>query len=205
MVVVVGHRTAELAALARRRAGRRCRSARQRFRHPGARRRRRHRRGRRRDRVALLGRRAGCAQRRPRAQLYYGARNADALVDVGLFERLCSGIALATDDGSRGHRGYVTDLLQRESVRGTHRRVRADADAAQRCDGSAAARSARAAGARGAVRVRRRRVLGLRRADRPPQPPGAAFPAPPSGDAREYVHARICKEGPVFWAHDLRW
>jgi hypothetical protein len=31
------------------------------------------------------------------------------------------------------------------------------------------------------------------------------FPAPPLGEARAYVHARICKEGPVFWSDELRW
>jgi dihydroorotate dehydrogenase electron transfer subunit len=32
-----------------------------------------------------------------------------------------------------------------------------------------------------------------------------AFPAAADGEVRAYVHARICKEGPVFWAHELRW
>ena len=32
-----------------------------------------------------------------------------------------------------------------------------------------------------------------------------AFPPAPAGEKRDYVHARICKEGPVFWAHELRW
>ena len=36
-----------------------------------------------------------------------------------------------------------------------------------------------------------------------PQAPG--FPMPSSREPRAYAHARICKEGPVFWAHELRW
>ena len=31
------------------------------------------------------------------------------------------------------------------------------------------------------------------------------FPPVAGGETRDYVHARICKEGPVFWAHELRW
>jgi dihydroorotate dehydrogenase electron transfer subunit len=31
------------------------------------------------------------------------------------------------------------------------------------------------------------------------------FPQPAQGERRDYVHARICKEGPVFWADELRW
>jgi dihydroorotate dehydrogenase electron transfer subunit len=41
--------------------------------------------------------------------------------------------------------------------------------------------------------------LGRESAQAPP------FPPPSEGETREYVHARICKEGPVFWAHELRW
>jgi dihydroorotate dehydrogenase electron transfer subunit len=140
-----------------------------------------------------------------RPQLYYGARNAGALVDVGLFKRLCSGIALATDDGSHGHRGYVTDLLQRESVRGT----------IAACGPTPMLRSvatvARRLEVRAQLALEEQFACGVgacwgcvvpidRRSRQAPR-----FPAPPSGDAREYVHARICKEGPVFWAHDLRW
>jgi hypothetical protein len=31
------------------------------------------------------------------------------------------------------------------------------------------------------------------------------FPELGAADTRDYVHARICREGPVFWAHELRW
>ena len=34
------------------------------------------------------------------------------------------------------------------------------------------------------------------------QAPG--FPGSDAGGS-DVVHARICKEGPVFWAHELRW
>ena len=41
----------------------------------------------------------------------YGARTADYIA-VSDFERYCTDIRLATDDGSRGHHGFVTDLLK---------------------------------------------------------------------------------------------
>ncbi len=45
--------------------------------------------------------------------LYYGARTAAALVDAEKFEALGVRVTPATDDGSRGHHGYVTDALLR--------------------------------------------------------------------------------------------
>ena len=42
----------------------------------------------------------------------YGARTAEYLAGVEDFERLGIDVRLATDDGSRGHHGLVTDLLQ---------------------------------------------------------------------------------------------
>jgi len=41
----------------------------------------------------------------------YGARTADYLAGVEDFQRLGIDVRLATDDGSRGHHGLVTDLL----------------------------------------------------------------------------------------------
>jgi len=31
-----------------------------------------------------------------------------------------------------------------------------------------------------------------------------SFP-PPQRDGSDVVYARVCREGPVFWAHELRW
>ena len=42
----------------------------------------------------------------------YGARTAEYFAGLDEFERLGAQIRLATDDGSRGHQGFVTDLLQ---------------------------------------------------------------------------------------------
>jgi len=46
-----------------------------------------------------------------RVTLCYGARSADLLAGVEDFESLGVEVRLATDDGTRGHHGLVTDLL----------------------------------------------------------------------------------------------
>ncbi|MFO0867581.1 MAG: dihydroorotate dehydrogenase electron transfer subunit [Pirellulales bacterium] len=50
--------------------------------------------------------------RQPRVTFCYGARQAAYLAGVEDFERLGVDVRLATDDGSRGHHGLVTDLLR---------------------------------------------------------------------------------------------
>jgi dihydroorotate dehydrogenase electron transfer subunit len=141
-----------------------------------------------------------------RVHLYYGARNAGALVDAELFAALGAGVSLATDDGSRGYRGYVTDLLLHEAR--PHGALAA-------CGPSpmlrAAGRAAERLGIRAQVSLEETFACGVgacwgcivplaRTSSQAP-----AFPAAPPGEARDYVHARICKEGPVFWSDELRW
>ncbi len=141
-----------------------------------------------------------------RVTLYYGARTAAALVDVDLFTSVGATVALATDDGTLGHRGYVTDVLARDG--GAH-------DAIAACGPSPMLRSvARVAGElgiRAQLSLEETFACGVgacwgcvvpldRASDQAPK-----FPSPTTGESREYVHARICKEGPVFWAHELRW
>jgi dihydroorotate dehydrogenase electron transfer subunit len=48
-----------------------------------------------------------------RARLFYGARRASELYYVDLFERMGVEVVLSTEDGSRGHKGYVTAPLDR--------------------------------------------------------------------------------------------
>jgi dihydroorotate dehydrogenase electron transfer subunit len=55
---------------------------------------------------------AGAARAR-QVTLCYGARSADLLAGIDDFEQAGIELLLATDDGSRGHRGLVTDLLCR--------------------------------------------------------------------------------------------
>jgi dihydroorotate dehydrogenase electron transfer subunit len=50
--------------------------------------------------------------RRTKARLFYGARKGSDLTHVDLFERLGVEPVLATEDGSRGTRGFVTAALE---------------------------------------------------------------------------------------------
>jgi dihydroorotate dehydrogenase electron transfer subunit len=141
-----------------------------------------------------------------RVKLYYGARNAASLVDVDLFDALGVEIALATDDGSRGHQGYATDVLERDGREHT---------AIAACGPSPMLRSvgrvARTLEIPAQLSLEETFACGvgacwgcivpLDRASA--QAP--AFPEADASERRTYVHARICKEGPVFWAHELRW
>jgi dihydroorotate dehydrogenase electron transfer subunit len=141
-----------------------------------------------------------------RVHLYYGARTAEALVDAELFASLGAGVSVATDDGSRGHHGYVTALLERE-WRG-HTAIAA-------CGPSPMLRatgvSARTLGVRAALSLEETFACGVGAcwgcvvplARTSAQAPN--FPEAAPGERREYVHARICKEGPVFWADELQW
>ena len=47
-----------------------------------------------------------------RVSLYYGVRSADLLAGVAEFEQAGAEVHLATDDGSRGFHGFVTQLLE---------------------------------------------------------------------------------------------
>lgn len=47
-----------------------------------------------------------------RVTLCYGARSADRLAGIDDFARCDIDLRLCTDDGSRGHHGFVTDVLQ---------------------------------------------------------------------------------------------
>jgi dihydroorotate dehydrogenase electron transfer subunit len=141
-----------------------------------------------------------------RVTLYYGAREAAALVDSELFSELGVEVVFATDDGSRGHHGHVTELLERGGS--AH-------DGIAACGPTpmlrSVARVADSLGVRAQLSLEETFACGVGACwgcvvplDRsslqaPPFPPFAA------GEGRAYVHARICKEGPVFWAHELRW
>jgi len=141
-----------------------------------------------------------------RVTLYYGARTASALVDVELFEALGAEVVLATDDGTRGHHGYATDLLSRAERR--HATVAA-------CGPSpmlrSVARVAKALGLAAQLSLEETFACGVgacwgcivpldRASAQAPK-----FPQAVASETRDYVHARICLEGPVFWAHELRW
>lgn len=54
------------------------------------------------------------ADARPRITCYVGAGSADALVGLDRLEASCSDVRICTDDGSCGHHGLVTELLEKD-------------------------------------------------------------------------------------------
>ncbi len=98
-----------------------------------------------------------------RVELLYGARNATALVDAQRFAEAGCELALATDDGSAGHHGFVTALLERRAHAGADLGVRTVSYAARGWPYRRRTRGARSVVARGNVRMRRGRLLGMRR------------------------------------------
>jgi dihydroorotate dehydrogenase electron transfer subunit len=141
-----------------------------------------------------------------RTTLYYGARTAAALVDLDLFAAAGAEVVTATDDGTHGFPGYVSESLR--AARRVHSGIAACGPTPML---RAVSRVANDAGIRAQLSLEETFACGVgacwgcviplarESAQAPYFPPAAA------GETRDYVHARICKEGPVFWAHELRW
>jgi len=132
---------------------------------------------------------------RPRVTLCYGARSAEYLAGIEDFEQLGIDVRLATDDGSRGHRGLVTELL-------TQVLDASPAGARIACCGpepmmEAVANIAAARGAPCEVSLETPMACGI----------GICFTCvarvrQPSGD---WDYKRTCVEGPVFDAQAIAW
>lgn len=147
---------------------------------------------------ALVGRGA-------RVRLYYGARDARRLVEAERFAAAGCEVHVATDDGSAGRRGNVTDLLAEEATLprmllgcGPTPMLRAVATLAN-ARGVPAQLSLEetfGCGVGGCWGC----VVPIVRSS-PQAPP---FAPVPHGDG-DAVNARVCVEGPIFWAHELRW
>ena len=149
-----------------------------------------------------------CAQRLldggARVRLFYGARTRELLVDAQRFAHAGCELILATDDGTLGRRGFVTDALADSQK----------PEAIYACGPSpmlrAVARFAAEFGVRAQLSLEETFGCGVGGcwgcvvpiAARSAQAPN--FPPAEQGGS-DVVYARICKEGPVFWAHDLRW
>lgn len=138
-------------------------------------------------------------------RLFYGARSAELLVDAERFERAGIPVSFATDDGSRGRRGYVSDLLEEGGWR---------PDMILACGPTpmlrATARVAQKLGIRAQLSLEENFGCGVGACwgcvvpiDRASAQAYAYEKAP--GETREHAFARVCKEGPVFWAHEVRW
>jgi NAD(P)H-flavin reductase len=140
-----------------------------------------------------------------RVRLFYGARTAELLVDAKRFEQAGCELVLATDDGTAGYRGFITDTLGHGG--GWPELILA-------CGPSPMLRTVGRIAAENGVRAQLSLeetfacgvggcwgcVVPLARdsAQAPSFPPAAQ-------GGSDVVYARICKEGPVFWNHELRW
>lgn len=140
-----------------------------------------------------------------RVRLFYGARTAELLVEKERFEREGCEVLCATDDGSFGRRGFITEALACAQHKpdlilacGPSPMLRATATVAQELGVPAqlSLEEIFACGVGGCWGC----VVPLDRVSA--QAPG--FPGSDAGGS-DVVYARICKEGPVFWAHELRW
>ena len=140
-----------------------------------------------------------------RVRLFYGARTAELLVDRQRFARDGCEILCATDDGTMGHAGYVTELLSQAAdvpdlilACGPTPMLRAIARIATEMNVSAqlSLEETFACGVGGCWGC----VVPIVRTSA--QAP--SFP-PADRNGSDVVYARVCKEGPVFWAHELRW
>lgn len=140
-----------------------------------------------------------------RVRLFYGARTAQLLVEKDRFAQEGCEVICATDDGSFGHHGFVTEALANAARKpdlilacGPSPMLRATAAVAEELGVPAqlSLEETFACGVGGCWGC----VVPLDRNSA--QAPG--FPGANAGGS-DTVYARICKEGPVFWAHELRW
>jgi dihydroorotate dehydrogenase electron transfer subunit len=149
-----------------------------------------------------------CAQAllraRARVRLFYGARTGELIVDAQRFADAGCELVVTTDDGSKGERGFVTDALERA------RRPEVIYACGPTPMLRAVARIAAQFGVRAQLALEETFGCGIggcwgcviplvgESAQAPSFPPAAA-------GGSDVVYARICREGPVFWAHELRW
>ncbi|MDQ6825617.1 MAG: dihydroorotate dehydrogenase electron transfer subunit [Candidatus Eremiobacteraeota bacterium] len=140
-------------------------------------------------------------------RLYYGARTKSLLVDAEIFSAAGCQVECATDDGSQGFHGYVTELV-RESPDLPELIIGCGPSPMLRALG----RVAQARGVRAQLSLEETFACGVGAcwgcvvpiSSNSVQAPG--FPRVlPSQSQREYVYARICRDGPVFWSDELRW
>jgi dihydroorotate dehydrogenase electron transfer subunit len=131
-----------------------------------------------------------------RVTFCYGARTAEYFAGIDDFVRLGIDVRLATDDGSRGHHGLVTDLLREVLAEQTGLVPRVV------CCGpepmmQAVARVAKEAGAMCEVSLETPMACGI----------GICFTcvAKVRDEQGEWDYKRTCVEGPVFPAEKLVW
>lgn len=139
-----------------------------------------------------------------RVRLFYGARTAELLVDAERFAAAGCELVVTTDDGSRGSRGFVTEALAQARP----------PDRIYACGPSPMLRGVASIADRLGVRAQLSLeetfgcgVGGCWGCVVPVSASSAQAPSfPPAAlDGSDVVYARVCKEGPVFWADELQW
>jgi dihydroorotate dehydrogenase electron transfer subunit len=139
-----------------------------------------------------------------RVRLFYGARTAELLVDAQRFADAGCELVLATDDGTLGFRGFITDALARARK----------PELILACGPSpmlrAVGRIADEFGVRAQLALEETFACGVGACWGCVVPIVATSAQAPSFPPAELggsdvVYARICKEGPVFWSDELRW
>jgi len=139
-----------------------------------------------------------------RVRLYYGARSEHLLVDADRFAHSGCEVIVATDDGSAGHRGFITEAFEQSQP----------PDLIFACGPSPMLRAVGAIAGRWGVRAQLSLeetfgcgvggcwgcvvAIDAASAQAPSFPPAAR-------GGSDVVYARVCKEGPVFWSEELRW
>jgi dihydroorotate dehydrogenase electron transfer subunit len=128
--------------------------------------------------------------------LCYGARSAEYLAGIADFEQLGVEVRISTDDGSRGHRGFVTDLLKQvlaESPTANTRVVCCGPEPMM----AAVAKITAAQQVTCQVSLETPMACGL----------GICFScvAPVCDDHGDWDYKRTCVEGPVFDAREIAW
>jgi dihydroorotate dehydrogenase electron transfer subunit len=143
-------------------------------------------------------------ERGARVRLFYGARTGELLVDAQRFADAGCELVLTTDDGTRGQKGFCTEALARSRK----------PEAIYACGPSPMLRGV--AHIAGEFGVRAQLALeetfgcgvgGCWGCVVPLAASSLQAPSFPPAEAggSDVVYARVCKEGPVFWADELRW
>lgn len=141
-------------------------------------------------------------------RLYYGARTASLLVDAQKFADAGCDVRTSTDDGSAGHHGFITELLQNDREQpelilacGPSPMLRAVGKVAREMNVPAqlSLEETFACGVGACWGC----VVALDRSSA--QAPSFPRLSTDGNMKHAAVYARVCKEGPVFWAHELRW
>jgi dihydroorotate dehydrogenase electron transfer subunit len=135
------------------------------------------------------------AKRGLRQRLFFGGRTKADLVAVGDFKSLVRGMALATEDGSRGHQGFVTRPLEEYlERRGNRKFLLMVCGPWAMLEASVAL--ARRYGHPCLVSMENRMGCGLGVCL------GCSIRVEGTGHGS---YQRVCTEGPVFWAEKVIW